>query len=207
MEWLWSPVGIGVVWLVLHSADYLLTVAAVRLLARGDLRERVQVGGSLELNPLFQQVVEQGRWLSGRFLLTLVLGAAVLPASVAYFHWVSEQVHEGLGSLIAEGVCGGLVVTRFAVIAIHLQNIRLFLRLLNVPEASGVRVRYDRGTVMMVTRARKLEVAALSALAALMGGGAFFVGGVFAMLALVAATFVWERRQVPLSAKAEPRKE
>jgi hypothetical protein len=204
MDWLWSPIGLGVLWLVLHCADYLLTIATARLRVRGDLAERVRFGGSLELNPLFVQAVEKGQWVSRRFLLTLVLGAFVLPMAVAYFQWVAEELQEGVAVDLSEAMCGALVVTRFAVISVHLQNLMLFRRMLHVPEASSVSLRYDRGTVMVVTRARKFEVAAFCALAALVSGRPFFLGGLAATLALVAALYRWERRQVPSPTEPRP---
>jgi hypothetical protein len=204
MEWLWSPLGIGVLWLVLHSADYLLTIATARLRARGNLAERVQSGGSLELNPLFQKVVDRGQWVSWRFVVTLLLGAIVFPAAVAYFQWVGEDLGWEVTDALSEAVCGGLVMTRFAVISIHLQNLALFRRMLHVPEASIVSLRYDRGTVMAVSRARKLEVAAFCAIAALVSGRSFFLGGLACVLALVAALYRWERRQVPAAPASRP---
>ncbi|HEX5751059.1 MAG TPA: hypothetical protein VFZ09_32835 [Archangium sp.] len=195
MDLLWSPVGIGVLWLVLHCADYLLTIATARLKARGEIGKRVEMGGSYELNPLFVQAVEKGQWVSRRFVLTLVFGALVLPLAVAYFDWVAEMGAEGIGGL-SEAVCGALVVTRFAVISVHLQNLMLFRRMLHVPEAAIVSVRYDRGTVMMMTRARKVELAAFCAITALVSGRPFFVGGFVATLGLVGMLFLWGRRQV-----------
>lgn len=195
MDWLWSPVGMGVLWLVLHCADYLLTIATARLRARGDLGKRVEMGGSIELNPLFVQAVEKGQWVSRRFLLTLGFGALVFPLAVAYFDWVVELGEVDIRGL-PEAVCGALVVTRFAIISIHLQNLVLFRRMLHVPEASIVSLRYDRGTVMMMTRARKLEMAAFCALSALVSGRPFFLGGLAATLGLVAMLFLWGRRQV-----------
>ncbi|WP_375771407.1 hypothetical protein NR798_11040 [Archangium gephyra] len=195
MDWFWSPVGIGVLWLVLHCADYFLTIASARLKARGELGKRVEMGGSIELNPLFVQAVEKGQWVSKRFLLTLAFGALVFPLAVAYFDWVTEQGEADLRGF-SEAMCGALVVTRFAVISIHLQNLALFRRMIHVPEASIVSLRYDRGTVMMMTRARKLELLAFCAIAVLVSGRPFFLGGLAATLGLVAMLFLWGRRQV-----------
>jgi hypothetical protein len=204
MEWLWSPGGICVLWLVLHSADYLLTVATARLKRRGNLAERVQSGGSIELNPIFQQVVDKGQWLSRRFIVTLVLGALLFPGAAAYFLWVADSLGWSVTRDLAEALCGGLVMTRFAVISIHLQNLALFRRMLRVPEAAIVSLRYDRGTVMAVSRARKLEVAGFCAIAALVSGRPFFLGGLVCVLALVAAIYRWERRQVPAAPATRP---
>jgi hypothetical protein len=196
--------GIGVLWLVLHSADYLLTVAAARLKTQGNLAERVRSGGSMELNPVFQRAVDQGQWLSRRFVLTLVLGAVLLPAAVAYFDWTAEAVGLPAIGAASELLAGALVVTRFAVISVHLQNIALFRRMLRVPEAAVVHMHYDRGTVMAVTRARKLEVASFSTLAALVSGRPFFVGGTVATLGLVLALVLWERRQGASASASKP---
>ena len=93
---------------------------------------------------------------------------------------------------LPEFLSGGIVVTRFALISVHLRNIMLFSRMPSVPEASIVSMRYDRGTVMSVTRARKLEVASFYALAAIASGRAFFLGGIVCTLALVGLMYLWE---------------
>ena len=126
MAWAWSAVGITILWVVLHSADYLLTIAAARMYARGDLRSRIDVGGrSLELNPVFQRAVNRGAWVSRRFLLSLiVVGLLILAVFTAF-----EALPPGqLGPLASapELFAGVLVVTRVAVIGGHLQNLALF---------------------------------------------------------------------------------
>jgi hypothetical protein len=192
VEWLWSPAGLCVLWLLLHSADHLLTIAAAKLKIRGNLLERIQFGGSIELNPLFQQEVERARWVSRPFLLTLVLGAIFLPAGAMYFNWMAGYLEWPSVAQLPEALSGGIVVTRFALISVHLQNIMLFSRMLSVPEASIVSMRYDRGTVMSVTRARKLEVASFCFLASIVSGRAFFLGGLVCTLALVGFMYLWE---------------
>jgi hypothetical protein len=204
MEWLWSPIGIGVLWLVLHPADYLLTVASARLKTRGNLAERVRSGGSIELNPVFQRAVDRGQWVSGRFVLTLVLGAVLFPSAVAYFDWTAESLRLPVLGALSELVGGALIVTRFAVISVHLQNLALFRRMLLVPEASVVHLTYDRGTIMALTRARKLEMASFCTLAALVSDRLFFVGGAVATLGLVLALASWERRQVAAASASKP---
>jgi len=54
---------------------------------------------------------------------------------------------------------------------------------------------YDRGTVMMVSRARQLEVAGLCVLAWLVSGRLFLLGGLLATLLVVGVMFLWARRQ------------
>jgi hypothetical protein len=197
MELLWSPVGVGVLWLVLHTADYVLTIAAARM--RAKLGERVRLGGSLELNPLFQQVVERGQWVSKRFVATLALGLAAFSGGVAYFQWTAQTLGLPWIAVLPEAVVGALCVTRMAVVANHLHNLVLFRRMLHVPEAAEVSVRYDRGTVMVVSRSRMLEVAAFCAVALLVSGRPFYAGGLFGVLGIAGATFLWARRQQAVS--------
>jgi hypothetical protein len=194
MEWLWSPAGLCVLWFLLHSADHLLTIATARLKSQGNLFERIQFGGSIELNPVFQPAVERARWVSRPFLLTLVLGAIFLPACAMYFTWMADSLEWPSVAQLPEALSGGIVVTRFALISVHLQNLMLFRRMLRVPEASIVSMRYDRGTVLSVTRARKLEVASFCVLAAIVSGRAFFLGGLVCTLALVGVMYLWEAR-------------
>jgi hypothetical protein len=193
MDVLWSPLGIALTWILLHAADYLLTVATVRLRLRGDLAERIDLGGSMELNPVFRAAVDRGEWVSRRFLLTLLLGVIAFPLGVLVFEEAGPGVWPPIAGL-GEVLAGGLVVTRLHVIGIHLQNLVLMRRLLRVPAAAVVRVRYDRGTVMMLARGRIVETAAFAALAALVTDRAFFWGGLGAILLVGAATVAWQAR-------------
>lgn len=202
MAWAWSAVGITILWVVLHSADYLLTIAAARTYARGDLRSRIDVGGrSLELNPVFQRAVNRGAWVSRRFLLSLiVVGLLILAVFTAF-----EALPPGqLGPLASapELFAGVLVVTRVAVIGGHLQNLALFRRMLHDPAAAGVMVRYDRGTVFTARRWTYLQPAVLCALAVLITGSAFFAGGALGMVGLAAATLIWQAVEARRAADA-----
>ncbi len=193
MEWAWSSPGIAILWVVLHSADYLLTIATARILARGDLRSRVDIGGgSVELNPVFQRVVDRGAWVSRRFLVTLILGALLL---YAIFTTIGTFPGAAVDPLwfAAEALAGVLVVTRLVVIAGHVQNLVLFRRMLLDPAAADVRIRYDRGTVFTAKRWGYLQPAGLCALAFLVAPRPFFAGGAAGMALLAAATLLWQR--------------
>ncbi len=209
MAWLWSAAGMSILWLVLHSADYLLTIAAARTYARGDLRSRIDIGGgSLELNPAFQRAVNRGAWLSRRFLVTLLGGALVL---FAVFHEVEAMPGEVRDPLwfAVEAAAGVLLVTRLVVICGHLQTLALFRRMLRSPAAAAVMVRYDRGTVFAAKRWAYAQPAALCALAYLVTPRPFFAGGAVGMLLLMTATMVWQsveprRGGGPQQAAADP---
>ena len=190
MERAWSALGISILWVVLQSADYLLTIAAARVSGQGDVRSRIDVGGgSLELNPVFQRAVNRGAWLSRRFLVTLVAVAVAILAIFTAFEALPREVTGPL-AFLPESFAGVLVVTRLVVIGGHVQNLALFRRLLRDPAAAGVMVRYDRGTVFTARRWSYLQPAALCGLAGLITGSAFFAGGAAGMLALVLATFL-----------------
>ncbi len=195
MEWAWSPLGIAILWIFLHSADYLLTIATARTFARGDLRSRLDMGGgSVELNPVFQRAVDRGAWVSRRFLVTLILGALVFYALFTVLRTFPPEAIDPLW-FAAEALAGMLVVTRLVVIAGHLQNLVLFRRMLLDPAAAGVRIRYDRGTVFTGKRWGYLQPAALCALAFAVAPRPFFLGGAAGMLLLAAATLVWQWRE------------
>ncbi len=202
MEWAWSPLGISILWVVLHSADYLLTIGAARLYAQGDLRSRIDMGGrSLELNPVFQGAVNRGAWLSRRFLATLLLGAVILFAVFTLFEAVQADAPGPVG-WGPELIAGVLVITRVNVICGHLQALALFHRVLHHPQAAGVRVRYDRGTVFAARRWTYLQPAALCALALLISGSAFFAGGLLGMGTLAAVTGIWQMGEARRDAAA-----
>jgi hypothetical protein len=193
LEWACSPVGIAVVWLVLHPADHLLTIAAARTFLRGGLQARVDLGGgSLEMNPVFQRAVDRGAWVSRRFLVSLLVGGLLLFGIFGLLEALDRLGEHSLW-FAAEGLLGGLVVTRLLVIAAHLQNLALFRRLLTAPAAAVVRLRYDRATVFSVRRWSYLPTIALCALGSLLTRSPFFAGGLVAMVGLLTATFVWQR--------------
>lgn len=202
MDWLWSPVGIGVAWLVLHGSDYLLTVAGARLFREGDLRERIVVDGSYELNPLFRAAVDRGAWLSRRFLVTLLGPAVVLPVAFAGISASAAGMGAPVFDAALEAVCGVLVFTRLSVLGGHLQNLLLFWRMLRVPEAKGVLLRYDRGTVHLIRRARWLELAAVVSVAAAATGSAFLIGGSVGVLLVLAVSGLWARADARARAAA-----
>jgi len=193
MDWAWSPLGISILWVVLHSADYLLTVATARTYARGDLRSRIDLGGkSLELNPVFQRAVDRGAWASRRFLVSLVVVAGALLAVFSILDAAPADVSAPL-RFAPELVAGVLVVTRLVVITGHAQNLALFRRMLRDPAAAGVLVRYDRGTIFMARRWSYAQPVALCALGLLLSGRPFFGGGAVGMLGLALATSIWQR--------------
>ena len=198
MEWAWSALGISILWVVLHSADYLLTITAARVYGQGDLRSRIDMGGrSLELNPVFQAAVNRAAWVSRRFLVTLLAGTVVLFAACTVWERVDSL------AWAPELLAGVLVVTRVNVICGHVQTLALFHRVLQHAEAADVRVRYDRGTVFTAKRWSYLQPAVLCALAFLITRSAFFAGGAVGMATLAGMTLTWQRKEARRAAAGE----
>lgn len=156
-------------WAVLHSLDYSLTLVGARLRQRR-AAEVVEVSGSYELNPLFQRAVDRGRWLSPRFLVTLFGIAAVLWLAVAACP-VPEAAW-GIGFVL-----GVIVFTRVAVIGRHLQNIWLYARMARRPGSVTGRISYDRPTIYGLAVFSYGQTAALLAVAAAVAPDPWVVGG------------------------------
>jgi len=182
MAFLQTPLGGALLWLCLHSADWFLTILGAR---RRKLRaiEVMEHGGSYELNPLFQKVVDQGGWWSARFGLTLAVGA-VMFALLNFGVAVEQRVFPGFGP-IRDALLGGLVFTRVAVITRHLQNVWMFTRMAKDPEVVTGRIRYARPFVHQLSAVQFATVAVIVAVAALASPGPFLLGGA-ALCAMIA---------------------
>jgi len=178
-------------WIVLHSLDYSLTLVGARLRLRGADKVFV-VEGSYELNPLFQKVIDRQRWISVRFIVTLLGLAAAL--YVVALTCPGHDVADGLGLVL-----GVVVFTRVAVIGRHLHNIWLYRRVVRRPDAVTGSIRYDRPTVYAITSSTYLHYAVLLALAAAVVSDPWIIGGALgnAMIALYSSILGWRsgRRQ------------
>jgi hypothetical protein len=87
--------------------------------------------------------VDRGAWFSRRFVLTLALGAVAFVAVGVALD--VTPLPEGIPlAVLPELLLGMLVVTRLVVIVGHVQSLVLFRRLLTVPAAAEVVIRYDR---------------------------------------------------------------
>jgi hypothetical protein len=157
------------VWGLLHSADYHLTLVGARA-RRARAHEVIRVDGSYELNPLFQEAVDRGRWLSPRFLVTLVGMGVVLYLIAALCP--GEEVGFGLGLLL-----GVVVFTRVAVIGRHLQNIWLYRRMARRPAAVTGAVSYDRPTIYGLSAFTYGHFALLLGVAAAVAPDPWILGG------------------------------
>src|SRR5215203_2323935 len=81
LDLLAQPPVAALIFFVLHTLDFLLTIAGERVRQRRAARV-LCIPGSYELNPLFRKVVDERRWWSWRFVLVLkAKPAAAAPQS------------------------------------------------------------------------------------------------------------------------------
>jgi len=178
--------GAVLLWTVLHSADYFLTIAGARLRKR-HAAEVLNVSGSYELNPIFQKVVDEGRWWSKRFALSLVVMAGLL-AFLGVAGSLPDQLMTPFFEPVWDGVLGVLIFTRVNIIGRHLQNIWLFRRMGRDPGAVTGHIRYDRPTVLQLSSVQFLTSGGVLLAVALLDPSPLVIGGVLGC-GLVAARF------------------
>lgn len=195
MERHWITLGVGVLWVLLYSTDYLLMRATELLRTHPNLARRLEFGGSLELHPVLEPTVHKEKRVSTSFLVLLALGAILFPAGMDYLLRMAQQQPDTSLAQLPQAAAGLLFIPRFAVISTQLQYLMLFRRMLRVPEAEGVHMRYDRDTVVAMNQARQLEVAAFCLLAALVSSNAFFVGGALGVMSVYSAVYRTEYRR------------
>jgi hypothetical protein len=107
------------VWVVLYTSDYLLTLAGARLYHAG-VRETIVFQGSYELTPYYQDDVDSLRVFSPRFVLALAVTTLLLG--------VIWQLSLGVISYPPAYLVGfgGLVLLELAIHVRHVRNLFLF---------------------------------------------------------------------------------
>src|SRR5205807_6329777 len=134
----------SVVWFILHSTDYFLTVYGSNLYRAG-ARKVIELG-SYELNPVFRAAVDQGKWLPRSFVVSLFAGGLLLYP----YAWACARTTTGLEWLFAV-VMGSIVFSRVGIISQHLNNIWLFKRVMQPNSPVAGAIRYDEETSYFVT--------------------------------------------------------
>ena len=183
IETLLQPLPLALLWMVLHSLDYALTLRGAHWF-RKKAAEHFDAGGSYELNPLFARDIDRGTWLSKRFLFTLFATAALL----ATLSWAVHQVarpDDRFPQAELDFLVGFLVFTRVGVIARHLQNIWTYRALaLGRAKLTGS-IRYDRPTLVRISAMGYLaQGAGVLVAAAAIPPNAFLYGGTAGILFL-----------------------
>lgn len=119
------PVLGGLLWLVLHGADWALTIHGARL--RAELLKKLGTAprSEYELNPVFRADVARLSFVSRRFLVTWGAGAVLF----SLFPWLCHRValgSPGVTEWIVSAVFGMLVFTRLDVLGRHVRNVHVF---------------------------------------------------------------------------------
>jgi hypothetical protein len=182
---LWSHPSVLVgTFVLLHVLDFSLTVAGARWYDRG-AHLVTPIDGSYELNPLFQRDINKRSLRSRRFLLTLVLIAALL-----YAFGVRFGSMPGASAMLA----GTIVFPRLLIIGRHMQNIAMFRAIALHPQRfkgslfMDQRVRHGASRIALLTS----FVLVLAAVA--FGPSAFGVGGLAGLGLLIVMTEAWALR-------------
>ena len=176
-------------WVALYVTDYALTIRGARLYRQG-ANEHIVFEGSYELTPQFQKDIDRLRTFSPRFLLYLVLSAAMLVA----IWWVVRQ-QPGNGWLYLF-YYGALVFPQFVVLARHARNIALFRRLRTHQGVEG-RVSYAKWLTLEQSSVELAFMALLLLAAAAVAGSASLCGGAFALAVLALKHRRLSRKQRP----------
>ena len=171
-----SPLFAALLVAAMHAADYYLTLAGKLARDRAGGEEFLSVGGSYELNPVFEKAVDRVAWVSPRFLLSLIL----LPFAFALIAWLSTSgptVQWTLPFLL-----GAFVFHRVPVIAKHLQNLWTF-RMRRLGQIRGS-MQLDRSTVLTQSAWYYAGYAAVLGVAEGLHPNDWFLGGLFGLCGL-----------------------
>lgn len=161
-----------VIWCVLYTADYYMTIYAARLYqAKG--REYMVFEGSFELTPYFQGDVDHLRRVSPRFLVMLLFSCA----GIVVVWWLSVRA----GGLPAIYSCLiGALVLREAVV--HMRHARNIVYFKQVQSGNGIKgkIEYSRRFILKASAVDLFGFAVLFLILALISGSWFCLGGAVA---------------------------
>jgi hypothetical protein len=169
---------------LLYSTDYILTLVCARLYqARG--RQKIEIEGSFELNPLFQKHVDSGRWFSGRWLLAVV-------TLCIFFRIVWSLTGDVATERMYLLVLGAMIFGQLAVHTRHLRNLFLFTTALGDDGIRG-RLEYPRWVVLSASAFEFLTFAGLYFVAYALTDSVLLLGGAVSCLLLAIKQYVLRR--------------
>ena len=169
---LYSPWPGVAVWCVLFISDRVLTLRCARLYRAG-AGDKIATEGSYELTPLYQRDTDSQRLISPRFLVMLLLNAALL--TVVFY--VAAAGGQPL-SWLYYFVLGMAVCLQLAVHVRHLRNLFLF-RAAIAGTVRG-RVEYARSVMLRMSSVELLAFSGLFLLLFAFTQSWFTAGGAFA---------------------------
>lgn len=162
-------------WVLLYGADYYLTLRGASLMAQVG-KTYFDMGGSYELNPLFQKDIDRLRRVSPRFILILV-GAGVW---LVLMWGVTQYLH--IPQAFAAGA-GVLILMEVPVLTSHVRNLALFTAL-RTPGAVEGHIAYSRWVSLRMTSWNFALWGVLYALFFALTGSWLFFGGIVSMFLL-----------------------
>jgi hypothetical protein len=130
---------VPLLWIVLYTSDYFLTIACARLYKAQD---KIVFEGSYEINPRLQSDVNALRLLSPRFLLFLFISTALL----AFMRILSTSESGSAG--FYELVVGVMILAEITVHIRHLRNWYIFKRAIGYLKG---RIEYPRGIMLRIS--------------------------------------------------------
>jgi hypothetical protein len=183
----------SLLWLLLHGADWALTLAGARLRAQVLERAHAQPASAYELNPIFRADVAKLRFASPRFLASWIGVGAMLGLFFVLVRGTRDVL--GVGCYRWFGVLlGVLVFTRVAILGRHLSNIYTF-RLLLRTEARPM-TQFDLQGNLRLSAVKSLEMAVLLGVCALLTADPWILGGTLGLALLAAKHLVLAGRTV-----------
>jgi len=180
LAWPWLG---ALLWAVLHSLDFYLTLWGARLYRTAG-KDHIEFEGSYELNPVWEKTVDRGLVFPPRFAVSIVVVGALFWG----FAWLAGRAGS-FGAWSLALLLGALVFTRVGVIALHAQNIWLYRHIARGGAMEG-HVRYSRKTALGISAVRWTGLAALLAAAALVAPSPWLWGGAGGLVLLGAKTSI-----------------
>jgi hypothetical protein len=190
-----QPPVAALIFFVLHTLDFLLTIAGERVRQRRAARV-LCIPGSYELNPLFRKVVDERRWWSWRFVLTLLGGTAAFYA----FSAMNPYSEDPWAAVLLEVLLGSLIFSRLFIITRHLHNLWFFDRIARYPQSLVGQVTYDRRTVLGASVSQSAASTLLLLLAFLASPSFFILGGLVTLALLTVMGLVLMLKAKPAEA-------
>ncbi len=175
------------VWVLLYLSDYYLTLWGATEYRR-TASAYIELGGSYELEPLFQKDIDALRRISPEFFFRLFLSVAGL----LLLWWLSVR-NAGFPVFFLVGF-GAYTLTEIVIQIRHARNI-VFFRALGVPDAVTGHLKYSRWLTRRISNLDLLSFAVLYAICYAISGRALFIGGALGCLAVVRRHVAAARRE------------
>ncbi|MGB7873787.1 MAG: hypothetical protein WBL25_05350 [Anaerolineales bacterium] len=180
-----NPWLVAVLWGLLSIFDFVSTMLYSKAY-RDFLNETVQYEHGVEMNPNFEKDVRQLRWLSPRYILSM-LGAVVLIGLVGM--WMPSSWFESLA--------GAALLLVLITDLRHIENLSLVWFLKTDPEGFKGRIEQSYKLSQKRVAVGGFNVGILYFIVYLLTGRVFFVGGAFISILFAIRHFTLSRRRLP----------